>query len=137
MSTRSNIGILRGEGGKVELIYCHWDGYPEHNGKILIEHYNKLSKLEKLMKLGDLSILGPELGTKHNFETKDYSVCTAYGRDRGDRECNCRYFDSIHELNNNVEEYCYLYDVDNQEWILSDDGGHTFSKLADVLAELI
>ena len=39
MATRSNIGIVN-EDDSITAIYCHWDGYPEHNGKILLNHYN-------------------------------------------------------------------------------------------------
>ena len=39
MSTNSRIGILH-EDGTTETIYCHWDGYPEHQMPILTEHYN-------------------------------------------------------------------------------------------------
>ena len=39
MGTRSKIGILRRD-GTVDHIYCHWDGYPEHNGVILFNDYS-------------------------------------------------------------------------------------------------
>ena len=38
MATRSRIAIEK-ENGTVESIYCHWDGYPENNGRILVENY--------------------------------------------------------------------------------------------------
>lgn len=37
MSTNSRIGILH-EDGTTETIYCHWDGYPEHQMPILTKH---------------------------------------------------------------------------------------------------
>ena len=33
MGTRSRIGVMHGD--KVKSVYCHWDGYLEHNGQIL------------------------------------------------------------------------------------------------------
>ncbi len=30
--------------GIIKSIYCHWDGYPSNNGKILLEHYNSQEK---------------------------------------------------------------------------------------------
>jgi hypothetical protein len=36
MSTRSAIGIRYGT--IIKAVYCHWDGYVEHNGAILQEH---------------------------------------------------------------------------------------------------
>jgi hypothetical protein len=44
MATRSRIGIEL-EDGVIESIYCHWDGYPENNGKILLEHYQDPNKI--------------------------------------------------------------------------------------------
>lgn len=38
MGTRSAI-VLKREDGKYQGIYCHWDGYPSNNGKILFENY--------------------------------------------------------------------------------------------------
>ena len=106
MGTRSRIGVMHGD--LVKSVYCHWDGYLEHNGAILQEHYNSV-KANELVSLGDLSSLGPEIGEEHPFapyytENKDLSKeenarleaeikasyeaaqeagwCTFYGRDR-------------------------------------------------------
>ncbi len=35
MATRSNIGIVN-EDGSITGIYCHYDGYPEYVGKMLL-----------------------------------------------------------------------------------------------------
>lgn len=39
MSTRSTIAIENAN-GTIKKVYCHFDGYIEHNGKILAEHYS-------------------------------------------------------------------------------------------------
>jgi len=68
--------------GTVDTILCNWDGYLNHNGKILYEHYDR-NKTEQLIELGDISTLGKEIGEKQNFENptnKDW--CLVYGRDR-------------------------------------------------------
>ena len=87
MSTNSTIAIERKDGTRT-AIYCHWDGYIEHNGIILQVAYNTADKVEKLLELGDLSILGyytdPKEGTTHNFENYQEDVCVAYHRDRGE-----------------------------------------------------
>jgi hypothetical protein len=83
-------------GDVVKSVYCHWDGYLEHNGAILQEHYDS-AKANNLVALGDLSSLAPELGEKHAFsqfdvpaeEVEAYKTltenwCTFYGRDRGE-----------------------------------------------------
>ena len=74
MSTRSAIAIQETKDGPVQHIYCHFDGYPKHNGKILNEHYRDPSKVKELLALGDLSVLD---------ETIEKS--TFYCRDRKER----------------------------------------------------
>jgi hypothetical protein len=39
-------------GDIVKSVYCHYDGYLEHTGKILLEHYNS-AKANELVALGD------------------------------------------------------------------------------------
>ena len=95
MGTRSRIGVMHGD--KVKSVYCHWDGYLEHNGRILAESYDS-AKANHLVALGDLSSLGTDIGEKHDFDvqasygTPEYvaemqlreKICTFYGRDRGE-----------------------------------------------------
>jgi len=94
MGTRSRIGVMHGD--KCKSVYCHWDGYLEHNGRILQEHYDS-AKANHLVSLGDLSALRPEIGDQHpfsQFEVDDMdrddfirtteNMCTFYGRDRGE-----------------------------------------------------
>lgn len=69
MATRSLIGIKLDN--IVKTIYCHWDGYPTHNGKLLVDNYTTPAAILELMGLGDLSSLA---------ETPDQ--CKAYHRDR-------------------------------------------------------
>ena len=94
MGTRSRIGVMHGD--NVKSVYCHWDGYLEHNGAILQEHYDSV-KANQLVALGDLSSLKPEIGEKHAFSQFELraeevagfkllteNMCTFYGRDRGE-----------------------------------------------------
>jgi len=123
MGTRSTIGVVD-ENGFVKAIYCHWDGYPEHNGRILRDHYNTPSKILKLIKLGDLSSLGPEIGRKHAFspfevpeaeraayEARTENWCTAYGRDRGEKETKAQKYKDIFEFigDDRGQDYSYVY----------------------------
>ena len=84
MATRSHIGVKNVD-GTIDFVYCHWDGYPENNGKILVNHYQDMDKVNALMKLGDLSSLGEEIGWKHDFDKWVNGQCNAYGRDRGEK----------------------------------------------------
>ena len=60
MGTRSSIAIKHNN--VVRAIYCHWDGYLEHNGYILHQHYQNSVKVNRLISLGHLSVLGEEIG---------------------------------------------------------------------------
>jgi len=74
MSTRSMIAMDNGD--TFSSIYCHWDGYLENNGKILLESYTDIEKVEELMDLGELSTLDAEIEkcTKvHQTPAKDFS----------------------------------------------------------------
>lgn len=95
MGTRSDIIVHRAD-GKWHRIYCHWDGYLSHNGKILFDAYTDQKHADALVALGNLSVLGPKIGTKHPFDKPDFNtpayavhekkydgMCTSYIRDRG------------------------------------------------------
>lgn len=61
MATRSAIGYLKTNGhGKsktIRCVYCHCDGYPEHQLPILREHYNTVAKVRALLSPGSMSSL--------------------------------------------------------------------------------
>ena len=121
MATRSNIGIVN-EDGSVTGIYCHWDGYPEYVGKILLNHYNNAGIINELMDLGDLSTLDKNLyceDNNHSFNNPQPGVCVAYGRDRGEKNVGCKVFDN---LTNSFESYAkksgadFQYLFMNEKW---------------------
>jgi hypothetical protein len=111
MGTRSTIGFANSNGA-VQGIYCHWDGYPEYNGQILRDHYKTADRVLKLIKLGDLSSLGPKIGKKHDFMNKgDTGWCTAYGRDRGETGCEAQMYTDEAEFlqDDRGQDYTYLF----------------------------
>lgn len=85
MGTRSRIGVMHGDNCK--SVYCHWDGYLDFNGRLLLEHYDS-SKANHLVALGDLSSLRPNVfvpeGVEHTFDNANKDICVFYGRDRGE-----------------------------------------------------
>lgn len=83
MGTRSYIAQQTATG--IIAVYCHWDGYPSHNGRILRDHYSNTEKLAQLIAHGDMSILGPEIGSQHEFRACPDGECTFFHRDRGDK----------------------------------------------------
>ena len=99
MGTRSFI-IVPNPKGDFSGIYCHWDGYPEGVGKTLEQHYTSKAKIRKLINLGDLSSLKPEIDPTehHSFNAPQSGVCIAYGRDRGEKNVDKRTKGSLHEL---------------------------------------
>jgi len=129
MSTNSNIGI-RYENGKIDSIYCHWDGYPEYNGRILNESYNKLEKVQELIELGDISSLRHHIApvtdnpSNHTFDNPHEGVTVAYHRDRGEPLCVTR---DCCEDEFKDQQYSYLFDVVENCWFFSEEGG-TFIK---------
>jgi hypothetical protein len=117
MATRSHIG-LRNLDGTVDYIYCHWDGYPEHNGKVLTEHYQTVDKVKQLLELGSLSCLAAEIGEKQDFNDKSTQKdnwCLAYGRDRGEPNTSKRnkLFGAL--LKDDNVDYLYVFDGDYWE----------------------
>jgi hypothetical protein len=56
MGTRSRIGIEMPD-HTIVSVYCHWDGYPEYNGKILVEHYQNREDVQELIDGGGISSL--------------------------------------------------------------------------------
>ena len=119
MSTRSNIAKVN-DNGTVSVIYCHYDGYVNGVGKILAEHYTDEAKVDELIELGDLSILGKEIGEKHDFDaTINPNWTKAYGRDRGEADVYAAVYTSVDEYIHDVDsddaiEYVYVFG--NGEW---------------------
>ena len=144
MATRSRIGIQLSD-DSILSVYHHWDGYPEHNGQILNDHYTDTDKIARLVGLGDLSSLGPEIGEVHDFESGPSDLglfedwCMAYGRDRGETGTEPRHFDDVKAWTEALEgswcEWAYLWDGEN--WLVhkmsnNDDGGFPVFDFADV-----
>lgn len=120
MATRSRIGI-QNEDGTVLSIYSHWDGYPEHNGQILHDHYQDRAKVEKLIALGSISSLKKEVDAPegHTFETPVDGVTVAYHRDR-DEELRIKQNVSPEAyFMQDIEEYGYLFTKENV-WVVKD-----------------
>ncbi len=131
MSTRSNIGILN-QDGTVNYIYCHFDGYLEHNGEILNKHYTTEGKVRMLMELGDLSVLGENIGEKQDFENRVKGCCLAYGRDRGESGIEARTCSYVDYTKEYFEEYVYLF-TPGQGWEVRGYGNGFWADLGKAL----
>ena len=149
MATRSTIALEFAD-GTIGQVYCHWDGYLAHNGKMLQEYYSNPFILRDLIDLGSLSSLQPTIGTKHPFSmfeanmTQDEyanlyrDMCTFYGRDRGEGQYEATYFKDFADFkaNGQAEEYDYILRNVNgvATWFVSDHGSE-FVLLTEAFAK--
>jgi hypothetical protein len=133
MATRSTIALEYAD-GTVDQIYCHWDGYLDNNGKILLNHYQDPFKVQQLMELGDMSSLGAEIGEQHGFDDRS-DDCTFYGRDRGEPDTGAKRFKSFQDYvdNHQYEEYEYILRKDG-EWYV-DNHGRGYEPLGAAIAD--
>lgn len=136
MATRSAIGMVNTD-GSVRAIYCHFDGYPSHNGRLLIENYNNADAINKLLDLGDLSVLDKTIGDKCNFDKRIEGQCLAYGRDRGETEVDAVTYPTVNDFRNQFRvlwvEYWYLFD--GKDWQVS-SRDNTWTLLEVILEEV-
>jgi hypothetical protein len=151
MGTRSAIAVAHGD--VIKAVYCHWDGYLEHNGRILQKHYPS-HLANQLVAMGDISSLRPEIGEKHAFSrmdtlneagitmsAEDYetaygNMTTFYARDRGEDPADWSVFNSredfVSEMGHRGCEYLYL--MDGGVWYVST--GDEFQRLETALESI-
>ena len=126
MGTRSTIALEFAD-GTVQQVYCHWDGYLEHNGKILAEHYMDPFKVKELVALGGFSSLDTSI---------EATKSTAYTQ-RGEDLSIEKFIDFEDYVDNHqYEEYEYiLRQVDGKAvWFVAEHGNH-YVKLASAIAD--
>lgn len=115
MATRSNIAIVN-QDKSISSIYCHWDGYPEYVGKMLLNHYTTVDIVTELLNLGNLSNLDKNVNPTdiHTFDKPQDGVCIAYGRERGEKDQEAIVFEDLGEFedsaSNSWADYQYLFE---------------------------
>jgi hypothetical protein len=146
MATRSTIALEYAD-GTIGQVYCHWDGYLEHNGVLLSKHYSNPFILRDLIDLGDISSLKPTVGTKHAFSRLEVpmdgeaydklygDMTTFYGRDRGESGTMQKTFIDFQDymVRFQHEEYAYILRKDGQWYVKQHD--NEFELLAPALAK--
>lgn len=108
MSTRSNIGIIHSN-GTIEVVYCHFDGYPSHNGKILLNSYSDINKVKKLISNGGMSSLEDDV--------KDITFYIARGE-----VLEISNYSSLKDYLSSIGfdiEYFYLFDENENKWFMN------------------
>lgn len=117
MATRSTITLSLPD--SYDSIYCHWDGAPSYNGKMLLEHYNTEEKVKELIALGSISSLNkyvkPAEGDKHSYCHPAKNVTVAYHRDRGEGLVISKYH-ALYSIYEEGEEYNYMFE--DGEWYI-------------------
>tara|TARA_R110000824_G_scaffold307597_1_gene495094 strand:+ start:326 stop:805 length:480 start_codon:yes stop_codon:yes gene_type:complete len=149
----STVGIIAIENidKTIKSVMCSADSYIEYTGKILLENYNEKQRLDYLISYGSISILGPEIGKKHDFKApregwtwhNDYNIQTAtpknwcrfYHRDRGEELIIDHYKDEDELLNtyndDSWAEFIYLYK--NRKWYVKQNNVGTYTLLSEQL----
>ena len=98
MSTRATIACKQDD-GRYAAIYLHFDGYPDHAGKILELHYNSLELARTLVSGGDIRSLDRN-GVSDRFAN-------------GNRPVTMPTRDALHEFGRNCgTEYIYAFEDD-------------------------
>jgi len=133
MGTRSRIGYELPDHSVVS-VYCHYDGYVEHNGKILVEHYQNRDDVIELIDGGSMSSLRTRGTWDESSPLRDekgeyINDAAGYLKYKNDREPQPLYhtergeqlevdhtdFDMFVSGKMGGEEYAYLFDL-NGNW---------------------
>lgn len=109
MSTHCFIGV-RNSRGSIDGIYCINDGYPEYVGTILTYKYTTEEKVNSLLKLGNISVLGENIKPldktlPHTLMNPQSRTVVAYYRDNGDY--NDKYMTKNIHLRDVADFDCY------------------------------
>jgi len=132
MGTRSLIGVMHGDNCK--YIYCHWDGYLAHNGKILQEHYDS-AKANHLVAMGDVSSLNRNIeipeGVEHTFEKPAEGTTVFYKRDRNESGVDFNSVNNFELFLKRVDDSCakYYYIMKDGIWYVGEVYGPLKYKL--------
>ena len=114
MGTRSRIGIQL-QDNSVLSVYCHYDGYPEFNGRVLRDNYDTIEKVRNLIDGGDMSCAwtnerwtGKKIAeyVTENVEVEEYGP--QYYSQRGE-DCPPRYDETKEEFLSDGEEFSYIF----------------------------
>ena len=120
MSTRSYIAKEIGE-DKYKAVYCLFDGYPAHHGRILVQYYDTPEKVDTLLTLGGLSALGEKIAPDADFvpsveQRFQENTTVAYARDCGEPSMPAEYLNLAQLVDNGEKlfaDHLYVFTKDN------------------------
>ena len=111
MGTRSRIGIQLSD-DSILSVYCHWDGYPSFNGKVLREFYDTKEKVTQLINGGNISALHTNAGWQNETLSETgplYYTSRGETIDENAPELNKNKSEYLKTADNCGEEYAYLF----------------------------
>ena len=117
MGTRSRIGIQLKD-DSILSVYCHWDGYPSFNGRVLREFYNTPEKVADLINGGNISSLHTNVGWNNETlpETgPQYYTSRGESLEDNEPELSKDRGEYLKMSGNSDEEYAYLFA--DGEWL--------------------
>ena len=119
MATRSTIAAKRRDGSYIGT-YCHWDGYFQHNGALLLQYYNTQEKVEELLSFGAISSLDArcECPEGHTFDSRVKGYTVFYGRDRGESNQGPETGATASQAINKWGRQEYNYVWDGSKWLV-------------------
>tara|TARA_R100001082_G_scaffold108875_1_gene84892 strand:- start:131 stop:574 length:444 start_codon:yes stop_codon:yes gene_type:complete len=92
-------------------MYCHYDGYLEHNGKLLLDNYTSTKDVKALISLGNIRSLKPTIDEM--VETEDYQIY----------DDPAESFRSLRAYMSQVDtlfiEFIYLWSEEDESWWVS------------------
>ena len=137
MGTRSTISYQLPD-DSILSIYCHYDGYPEFNGKVLNEFFTTKKAVRDLIDSGDLS----SLYTNKGWGGEDwayYQPLTYTSRGENIKDVQPQYSKDLKEHLQHTDDVCgeYTYIFKNGKWTCykvgdsySDDGPKNGDEVA-------
>ena len=111
MGTRSRIGIKLKD-DSILSVYCHWDGYPSYNGRILRDNYNTVDKVRELIDGGNISALHTNAGWNNETLPKTgplYYTSRGESIDSNEPELSKNQSEYLETADDCGEEYAYLF----------------------------
>ena len=118
MGTRSTIALEFAD-GTVEQVYCHWDGYLEHNGQLLARHYMDPFKVKELLALGGFSSLCADVaetkdGAYHHWRGEELVINKYKNADEYFADCQQEEYDYIlRNVNGKAVWFVRYYETEN------------------------
>lgn len=121
MSTHARIGVVNTD-GSVTSIYCHFDGYINHTGKMLLSRYNDEAAARQLIALGNLR----GIRRTGRPETGHYVTITPEGETEDVVTSK-----TVTEFDKLREDYAYLFR--DGKWFVASRKGPSYHPLDELV----